>query len=69
MVSVGNEMGILSDGSSVAREKFPAEFHRLDNFSSAIGRKGVSECGCNSAVVGCAAASLAASAEDVLGIS
>ena len=61
-------MAILADGVPVAREKFSMRCHRADNCSSAIGG-GVSGCVCNSAVVSCALTSLAASVEDVLGIS
>ena len=68
MVSVGDVMAILPDGSLVAREKISARCRRAENCSLIIRGKGVAGCGCNSAVVSCAAASLAASVEDILGI-
>ena len=69
MVSVGNVMAILADGSSVDRKKISARCCRAKNCSLAMGGKGVAGCGCNNTVVSCAAAFLAASTKDVLGIS
>ena len=69
LVLGGNMISVLVDGGPVSRENISARCCRADNYSLAMGRKGVAGRGCKRAVFSCAAVSLATLAKDIFGIS